>query len=687
MMLGVKGGPIARVSTACGSPGQRVGCKLAAHFMLVLSMLATMSLTAPRARSAEHRGPDELQAILDRRGDLMLRKTDLTDALFTIGQEWGVSLVMGQRVEGEVHCDFRNAPLRDVLNAILLSNGYGYQVQGQSLVILSLEELGDVNPLFETATISVRHADPTALAAAVQVLNSPRGKVQAIPAAGSLLVIDFADRVARIEQLVRLLDANAQGVGGAPQQAADLLQVTYLDPQFVSPPMLKDAITAVLSAEGKVAVLEKDKRVVVSDYPYNLRLAREVLQRIDFPRPQLRITAYIYDVSLEDMETLGINWSHGLEDRFNADGDARSFWAIESLTRVPFDASATGAAMTFVNMSRHFDLNTAIVALSNAKDSRLLADPNIVVMENEPAMISIISEIPFQQLTQTAQGGNIGTTAFREAGVKLEVTPRIDGDGMIQLDVTPEFSRLTGFTPEDNQPIIDRRIAQTTVRVANGHTLVIGGLRTRSDLGDFDGIPFLKDLPGVGVLFRGRETTVRESELVVFLRPEIVTPVQPHHLREQAAIGTSRQFLGQIPIGDAGCEVAPEVLVPAEPIEGEGGPSMSLPAPAASRKRDGQSTPARLTRLPAVDTHKPRASATRRTPAPSMRFTQGQSTPGNVRSLPPVDEEVESPRRRVAARDGSSSTAVRKLPPTAPANTGKPSSPRPADWLERVFRF
>src|SRR5262245_22504687 len=165
-----------------------------------------------------------------------------------------------------------------------------------------------------------------------------------------------------------------------------------------------------------------------------------------------------------------------------------------------------------MNLSRNFDLNAVIVALTTCKNSRLLADPNVTVLNNEPALMSIVTEIPYQQLTQTAQGGNIGTTSFREAGVKLQVTPRIASDGTVRLECTPSFSRLAGYTPGDSpQPIIDRREAKTTVRVADRQTLVIGGLRTRNDIQDRAGIPFLMDLPlGIGCLFRSKDISKKE---------------------------------------------------------------------------------------------------------------------------------------------------------------------------------
>jgi general secretion pathway protein D len=294
-------------------------------------------------------------------------------------------------------------------------------------------------------------------------------------------------------------------------------------------------------------------------------MARLVLERVDRPRPQVRITALIYDISVEDIEQLGINWNQSIQNRIDANGDPQQAFTVDSIMQVPFAPGSTGSTLTFMNLSRHFDLTGVVLALQNARDARLLADPFVVVAENEDALFQSVSEIPYQQLTETSAGGQIGTTAFKEAGITLRVRPKISADGTVEMEVAPEFSTLTGFTPGDNQPIIDRRTATTTLRVANKQLVVIGGLRQRVDVGDFKGVPHLKDWKYVGRLFRARDTTVRESELVVFIVPEIVGYSPPLNPREQLVADTIGCRLDGIPRaegcpppcgGAVGCDVA-----------------------------------------------------------------------------------------------------------------------------------
>ncbi len=537
---------------------------------------------------------------LAKRGDLTLRDATLAEALMAISEIWQINLVVGQEMPGHVSGQFKQVTLQEILDSILLANGYSYRPLGQGLVVFRLDEADGVNPLFEVATIPLRNVDPADVLAGAKLLSSPKGKVEVIVSARSLLAIDFPDRVMMIRSLVRDVDVPGASQWTGEMTADGQFQVAQFALQFIDAEKAKESCQQVLSEVGKVAVLHGANRLVLADTPIRIALARQLIEQIDVPRPQVRIMALIYDLSLEDIEALGFNWGHAIEFRHDDAGTAGTSLGIESVTQIPPVAGGLGSAMTFVNLSRHLDINSIITALDEANDSRLLADPHVAVEDHEVAEIKIVTEIPYQQLTQTQQGGNIGTTAFREAGITLKVTPHIANDGTIQMNVNPMFSRLTGFTPGDQPaPIIDSREAKTTVRVADRQTLVIGGLRQRTDTGDFNGIPYLKDIKWIGTLFRSKETTVRESELVVFLTPEIVMPGDCGRPRQGAAFDAGQLLLDGVPPAD----VRSAFGSPHSDAEGESVEDLPSPPPdaqppsepAASRNRPAKSSPRRAT--------------------------------------------------------------------------------------------
>ncbi|MGI9456514.1 MAG: secretin N-terminal domain-containing protein [Aeoliella sp.] len=496
--------------------------------------------------------PDLVEA-LQRRGDLVLRGSSLEAALFTINELWKVNIVAGQ-VEGQVNGVFKDAPLKEILDTILDSNGLGYRLVGESIVIIPVGELGPMNPFFTSAAIPVNNVLPSTLVEAVSLLSTPQGQVRAVDSAHTLIVVDLPERVQKIRELTVSIDAASGGepgvldIHGKPKP----LEVGYFPTQYVSASEAKKVLGTVLSTVGRTESMEGEDRLVIVDYAENLQMARRVLEQVDRPRPQVRITTLIYDLTLEDIEEIGINWNDAIKFRPDANGDAQTVISADSVLQQPYGANSNGGTFTFLNLSTNFDLNAVVLALQNATDSRLLANPTVTVMNNERANFEAVREIPYQEINQTSNGGQLAGTAFKDAGIKLDVEPKIAADGTIQLMVKPEFSSLTGFTPASNQPIIDTRSTSTVVRIANGQTLVIGGMRQRNDVGDFSGIPGLKDIRGLGYIFRARSTNIRESELVVFITPQIVSYDEPHDCREQRVADTVRCRLDHIPVAE-GC--------------------------------------------------------------------------------------------------------------------------------------
>ena len=507
----------------------------------------------PSENNAATSGSDDLATALERRGDLNLHNLSLNAALFTISEQWNVNIVAGG-VQGTVHGVFKQAPLREILDSILLSNGYNYRAVGKSLVVSSVESLGQINPFFQSATIPVQSADIDEVVEGAKLLSTPQGQVRPMKSAHCIMVLDFPDRVNMIREFVSTIDGAGGGeFGSAASRTGKPLDVAYVHTQYISARTAEQSLQAVISKSGRVGVLEREDRLLIVDFPENIAIAKKVLERIDHPRPQVRISALIYDISLQDIEQLGINWNDTIKSSgVNSDGDPNQSLGIDSVMSVPFGPASTGSTLTFMNLSQNIDITAVVLALQGAKDSRLLADPHVAVLDNEEAIFQSVSEIPYQQLTETQQGGNIGTTAFKDAGITLKVKPKISADGTIEMVVKPEFSRLTGFTPGDNQPIIDRRTTETVLRVANRQTVVIGGLRQRSDVGDFKGVPYLKDIRLVGRLFRSRNTDVRESELVVFVMPDIIGYDDDPNVRQQMVADTVRCRLDRVPEAE-GC--------------------------------------------------------------------------------------------------------------------------------------
>ena len=573
--------------------------------LLVLTALAGV-FAAPHRTTAQEASqvPDSLPStslikLLESQGSVTLRDATLTEALFLLRQQWKIDMVVADNVEGNVNATFTGASLREILDSLLLSRGYGYRVLGNSIVVLPLDQLGALKPLFKSQMIPLEHADPTELLSVVELLLSPQGKALSIRSAKSIMVLDYPDRTAMIRKQVEELHQKAkssitvrptrtQPANGSPpvvappavstpnvsfpqpretqpdpfpnpEPSANIgrstsvpsaaatddeseatttieLDVRVFRPQYVPVATLLPAIESLLSRNGRTAILEKEDQIVVADEKAQLDVIEEAILALDRPRPQVRIWAMIYDCGLEDVERIGVNWNARFFGRsVRPDGTPADQIGLGSLTAIAPAIGAPNGALTLATLGSNIEVNAVVNALNSSSDSKLLADPNVVAANHESAKIEIVTEIPYQQLTEGLEGGSIGTTAFREAGVTLEVTPHIARDDTISLVINPKFSVLAGFTENDEQPIIDRREAKTTVRVHNGETFVLGGLRQRTKIQNFSGIPYLKDRKYISKLFRFKQDTFRESELLVFITPQIIPPSAPRTPREKVA--------------------------------------------------------------------------------------------------------------------------------------------------------
>lgn len=560
----------------------------ACALVLLLGTVLASPAIAQTNVSDTYKVTDAMKAKLVKTGDLTLRDANFVEALFGIRRAWGVNIVVGNELKGEtVSCEFVEAPLFEVLDTILGPRGYGYKPVGNSLVIMKQDAFGPLKPLFQTLTIRVAHADPNEVKDAVTVYLSEHGQIQAIPSAKRLNVIDFPDRLEMIDEKAKELDDAAKEAQDEDKAAADEAarleaarlaaaaaaqsgsggnagannpaipgmlpaapaEAAYFHLNFLQAENVASQLQTLLNATGRISVFPRDNRVLVVDTADRLKLVAQAIEQLDVPRAQVRIDALIYDASLEDVKRCGVNWSRANFKGLNLDGTGavQDTIALQAVSAANPAAGAANGALTFASLGSSFDLTAVVNALSQSKDSRLLSDPSVIVYDQETASFEAVTEIPFQQLTQGLGGGSIGTTAFREAGTTLTVTPQISGDNTIRMLVNPRFSILAGLTPDTNQPIIDRREARTTVRVQNGGTIVIGGLRQRSAIKNMAKIPYLGDMKYIYPLFRDKQATVRESELIVFITPKVIDPRYPGSPRQNLIRETATPELNTIP--------------------------------------------------------------------------------------------------------------------------------------------
>ena len=313
-----------------------------------------------------------------------------------------------------------------------------------------------------------------------------------------------------------------------------IYRITYADVEDV-----EEALGKFLSSRGSLSANVGTSNIIVSDTESKIKAIDMFIQEIDRITPQIVVEAKIYDISNDKSLDVGVDWFAGTRTTFDADGLAEDVAGSETN---PFynsqfgsgisNAESTTGLIRFGILNDNLNIDATLRLEQETSCAELLANPRILVLDNETANIKIVEEVPFQQLTQTGEGGNLGTTEFKEVGVMLEVTPHLTRDDMIRLKLRPEFSVQvdtvaiaipTGGEPiQAPQPIVDRRTALTTALIRDGQTVVIGGLRKKETRTEVSKVPILGDIPLLGGLFKFEGENVVNSELVVFITPRIV---------------------------------------------------------------------------------------------------------------------------------------------------------------------
>ncbi|MFA6686343.1 MAG: hypothetical protein WCS16_02550 [Desulfuromonas sp.] len=265
---------------------------------------------------------------------------------------------------------------------------------------------------------------------------------------------------------------------------------------------------------------------MVNDIPSKLEEVRDLLKQIDEPLKQVMIEARIVEANTSDGIDLGINW--GFEYNNDASGSIGTS-SLDSgsaglggafLLPAQIGTAGLGGALTFGRSG--FDslvLDMRISALETAGKGRVVSSPKVLTLDGETAKIEQGTSIPYQSVSQDGT-----STQFEDATLALEVTPEINPDNTIILQILASNSTVgnTVSTGAGSAPAIDTKEAETKLLLQNGETTVIGGIYVENELSSETGTPFLKDIPLLGHLFKSRNKSNTRSELLIFITPRIV---------------------------------------------------------------------------------------------------------------------------------------------------------------------
>ncbi len=393
-----------------------------------------------------------------------------------------------RRMQKEISIDFRNTPIEDVLRIIA--------EQADVDIVKSPKVVGNV-----TATLT---------------------EVPLQEVLDNILISHGYDYVAgrnmiRIAPIDEITEKDERLV-------SKVYRISYADVTEVEKSLKK-----FISGRGSLSASRGTSNIIVTDTESKIKAIDAFIVEIDRITPQVLVEVRIYDITSQDKLDLGIEWELGQNTTYNGavgnnptGGERFPFATGGFFGNTGKTGSGTIGALRMGLLNGNIDIDVLIRAEQEISNAKLLANPRILVLDNEHALFDIVREIPYTEQSSTSAGGEMTSTKFKEVGVKLEVTPHVTRDGMVRLHIIPEFGVVVS-TGVGGVPTVDTRKVNTIALVKDGQTVVLGGMRKKAVAKQLNKIPLLGDLPLIGGLFRfeGEDTTI--TELVVFITPRIIT--------------------------------------------------------------------------------------------------------------------------------------------------------------------
>jgi len=420
-------------------------------------------------------------------------------------------------------------------NSLIISDRRGNIARIQTL----LRQL-DSPQLHDHSAYDVRHASAESLQ---RMLTATLGataagsgtRVLADPRLNRLLVFGPVQARERLIALARSLDADA------PQSSTtQVMRLRHGDAKLIAQTV--DAIAGSINADPQqgqskasslVRADESINAVVIHARPDMLRVLRDVVDQLDIPRSQVLVEAAIVEISGDIEDALGVQWA--------MDGGSRSAGVgginyndtglsigtlIGSLASGAIPTNLPAGALLGIGNSNFAAL---VTALSSSSKSNLLSTPTLLTLDHQPAEILVGQNVPFQtgSYTTSADGtSNPFTTIQRQdVGVTLKVTPHINEGGSLRLEIEQEISSLvpspSGIQVAD--VITNKRSIKSTILAMDGQVIVLGGLIQDDTSERHSKVPLLGDIPGLGRLFSSTGKNRVKRNLMVFLRPTVIT--------------------------------------------------------------------------------------------------------------------------------------------------------------------
>jgi general secretion pathway protein D len=506
-------------------------------------------------------------------------QADLQIVLQTISEILGMNYILGPKISGKITIQtYKKIPKEDifsVLHSILEINGFTTVKTGHYYKIIPLGTakqypiktvIGkDADKIPEqdipvTQIIPLEFAAANEVASIIKSLISKNGNLITHKSSGLLILTDIQSNLRRLMKIINLLDTPAQKEilgervfvyyveNGEADKIAKILTQIYKEKKRSARETRSVPIPR-RTTKGKKAQPVADKGLDISEFEGELKIVADteinaliikttrsnydailkVLKQIDIIPRQALIEVLIADISLTDDTKFGLEWTHAGGQKIGGKTFTQEINAGE--------APATSSGLNYL-LSTSALIENKLSMEATKGNVNILSSPYVLAADNKEAVIDIVDQIPIKKELVNNDGVVTSTSfEFKDAGIKLKVTPKINKKGLVNMKVSQEVSEpfvCAAGTGAADASCFKKRQAQTTVVVQDGQTLVIGGLIKETISHNRTGVPFLMDIPVLGYLFGSTTKENRKTELIILITPHVV------HSHEDAAILTDQ---------------------------------------------------------------------------------------------------------------------------------------------------
>jgi len=322
------------------------------------------------------------------------------------------------------------------------------------------------------------------------------------------------------------------------------LEIKLLPVNYATASSLESQVKGLLSDRGSVTVEARTNTLIIKDIPANIKKAVDLITQLDTQTPQVLIEARIIEAQSSFARDLGVQWGvatlSSSKDKFTSGFGSTSSSPPNTLTpgssfigsggqfsaqpNYAVSLPAAGGAGTLGAMGFSFGkltgdpflLDLRISAGEKKGLTKTISRPRITTLDNKEAKISQGDSVPFE--TTSSSGTQ---TSFIDATLELTVTPHITPDGSVSMKIKASRNSIGSFRSASGTPSISKKEASTEIIVKDGETAVIGGIVVSDNSDATSGIPFLKDIPLIGWLFKNKAISDSQTELLIFITPNI----------------------------------------------------------------------------------------------------------------------------------------------------------------------